>query len=82
MDTSYKDSKILEESETVSGNRVATVRTSRGEEYLIDVDRLVCSMASAMSDRENEVRFGWTLNGEWYKDKFYELSRDAVHKEN
>lgn len=63
---------IIEESEELTGERIATVKTSRNEEVLINVDRAVIALAELFSNIENERRGGWSLSSSWYSD---ELSR-------
>lgn len=60
--------EILEESENTSMDRIATVRTSRGEEVIINVDATIKKIADLWSDHKNERRAGWTLTEVWYKD--------------
>jgi hypothetical protein len=70
--------QILEESETLSGDRIATVRSKRGEEHLINVDKAICALVNLMSDRANEQRFGWTVGSSWYEDALGGLFRSSI----
>lgn len=70
-------SAILKESEDLNGNRIATVESDRGEEYLIDVDKAVCAIVDLMSDRANEQRFGW-MGVSWYEDALKGLFRSSI----
>jgi hypothetical protein len=67
---------ILEEAENLKFERIATVRTKRGEEFTINVDAAVTALAEMFSDHDNERRFGWSLNVGWYQQEMRRL-RDA-----
>lgn len=69
---------ILEESENLQLNRIATVRTKRGEEVLINVDAAVCALADLFSDIDNEHRGGWVLAVGWYADALSRLRRQSL----
>lgn len=56
----------LEESENLKGERIATVSTKRGKEYLINVDKLAHLFAESLCDEANEKHFGWNLADDWY----------------
>lgn len=72
--------KILEESETPDGTRVATVKTDRGEEMLVNVDRAVCALAESLSNIANEKRMGWDIAAPYYHDEFEQIRRQAVRQ--
>ncbi len=59
---------ILEEAENTKLERIATVRTKRGEEMRLNVDKAICALADLFSDIGNEARGGWTLNAGWYDE--------------
>lgn len=61
---------IIEEAENLEGARIATVRTKRGEEVLINVDRTIEAVADLMSDFDHEHRLGWTLEKAWFVEAF------------
>jgi hypothetical protein len=69
---------ILEESENLKLDRIATVRTKRGEEVLINVDQAVIALANFFSDLGNEHRGGWTLNVGWYEGEVRKLHNASV----
>ena len=70
--------QILEESENLGGDRIATVECKRGEEHLINVDKAICALVDIMSDRANEQRFGWSLGASWYEDALKKLFRSSI----
>lgn len=64
---------IIEEAETLKLGRVATVRTARGDQYVIDTDAALRALADLFSDFDNEKRFGWNLARGWYESEFQNL---------
>lgn len=70
--------EIIEESESYPGlHRKATVRSDRGDEYVIDADAALKGLAQLFSDFDNERRFGWNLNSMWFENELKKL-RAAV----
>lgn len=69
--------KILESSESLKGHRMVTVRTDRGEEYVIDADQAVIALAETFSEYDNEKRFGWSLGAPWFEAEFKHLRLSA-----
>lgn len=67
--------QILEESENLSLERMATVRSKRGDEYLVNIDQIVCDIVDSVSDIQNESRMGWTLNPAYYQSIFPRITR-------
>lgn len=61
-----EQTRILEESENLELERMATVRTARGDEFVINLDKLACAVADLLSEERHEARMGWTLNPGWY----------------
>lgn len=70
--------KIIKESENLKLERVLTVSTDRGDEYVINADRAVCALAEFFSDVANERRAGWHLNAGWYEAEFRKLFAKAT----
>lgn len=70
------EARIIEQAE----NRV-TVRTSRGDEFVIDADAAVKAFAELLSDEANERRGEWMLEKAWYKVAVNGM-RKAVISEN
>lgn len=64
---------IIEESENLKLERIATVQTNRGKEYIINIDKAVCALADLMCDYENERHFGWDLETPWFEDQLRTL---------
>ena len=64
---------IVEEAENPKLERMATVQTQRGDEFIINVDQAVCAIADLFSDLANEQRFGWHLNPAWYQQRVTRL---------
>jgi predicted Rdx family selenoprotein len=64
---------IIEESEDLSLNRIATVTDNRGGEFVINVDAAVIGLAQLFSDIENERNCGWQLNAGWYEQEIAKL---------
>lgn len=71
-------SKIIEVSESMGGSFMMTVQTGRGEEHVIDADRLVMAFVDFMSDLDNEHRNGWTLHQPWWEQEFRKLKDAAI----
>jgi hypothetical protein len=67
---------ILEQSESLKGHQMITVRSKRGDEYIIDADAAVEALAQLFSDYDNEKRCGWQLGVGWFEQEFKKL-RDA-----
>ena len=70
--------KIIEESENLKLERMATTVTSRGDEYVINIDECVKAAADLFSDFDNEIRMGWSLQQGWYEEAFKTLRRRAT----
>jgi len=60
--------EILEATENLKKEAIHTVRSKRGEEILINVDKLVMAWVDFMSDKNNEERNGWNLEAPWFED--------------
>lgn len=69
---------IIEESENLVGHRMMTVRSDRGDEYVIDADAAVEALAQLFSDQRNERRFGWTLERPWFEQALSKLKTAAL----
>lgn len=69
---------IIEESENCKLERMAIVKTRRGDEYIVNVDQVVCAIADLFSDLANEQRLGWNLNPAWYQQRVNNLRAYAV----
>ena len=77
--TEQKIAIILEESEAPGGDRIASIRTVRGEEVMFNVDKAVCGLADLFSELDQELREGWTLNGSWFEDALHRLRLASRH---
>lgn len=66
---------IIEQAETR-----ATVRTSRGDEFVIDADEAVKALAEILSDEANERGGGWTLAQGFYTAGLDRLRKAVVTK--
>jgi hypothetical protein len=64
---------VLEQSEDLNGHQMVTVRSNRGDEYVIDVDAAVKALAQLFSDHDNERRFGWQLERIWFQQELSKL---------
>ncbi len=71
---------ILEESENTEGDRIATIKTDRGEEYRVNVDKAVCAVMEALSNLDNEERFGWALEPRWFRGEIAAIRSAAIVK--
>ena len=71
--------KILEASE-YEGDTMCTVRSKRGEEYIINVDELARVWADLLSDEANEARGGWSLSVSWFECEINRINNAAVRK--
>lgn len=70
---------IIEESESYPGlHRMVTVKSDRGDEYVINVDAAVEAMGQMFSDFDNEKRFGWNLNSSWFETEIRKLRALAL----
>jgi hypothetical protein len=69
---------VLEESTSLAGRRMCTVRTKRGDEYVIDADAAVEALAEMFSEFDNERRFGWTLHRAWWEVEYGKLRTAAT----
>jgi hypothetical protein len=72
--------KILEVSESLKGHSMMTVRTDRGDEYVIDADAAVIALAELFSTYDNEQRFGWRLDKEWFLSELTKIRNSALMK--
>lgn len=70
---------ILEEAENLIGERIATVRTSRGEEVSVNVDAAAVAAANLLSDYDNKLLFGWSLSVPWFVERI-ETLRALTHQ--
>jgi len=66
---------IIEESENLQLERIATVLTIRGSEYFINVDKAICCIAEMREKIIHENQMGWSLTGEYYKQQVENLFR-------
>lgn len=70
--------QIIEESEDVNGDRMATVTpacrpgTTRND-LVVNVDKTVCAVANMLSEYEHEQSMGWSLCIGWYDDWFKKI---------
>lgn len=72
--------EILEASEDLAGHQMVTVRSNRGDEYVIDADAAVKSLAQLFSDYDNEQRFGWTLSASWFEQELAKLRASSLSR--
>lgn len=70
--------KIIEETQGLDGCTIATVRTARGDEYIINVDAAVIGLADLFSDLSNEQRAGWKLGSGWYAEQIARLRENVL----
>jgi len=73
---------ILEESENLDLHRVVTVKSNRGDEYIINADAAIEALVQLFSDYDNEKRFGWDLGAGWFEQEFAKLRRCSVSSNN
>jgi hypothetical protein len=57
-----------------------TVRTSRGDEFVIDADEAVKALAEVLSDEANESGGGWSLGQGWYESAINRMRKAVVGK--
>lgn len=69
---------IIEEAEDSPDNRIATIQTKRGEEFIVNVDRGICALIEMFSNYDNELRQGWDLKSPWFKDAIAVVRKKAV----
>lgn len=72
--------EILEASEDLAGHQIMTVRSDRGDEYVIDADAAVKALAQLFSNYDNEQRHGWTLAAPWFELEFAHLRTFALSR--
>lgn len=68
----------LEESENLSGHRIQTIRTKRGDEYSVNIDALAVAVSNLFSDHTNEKRRGWNLQEAWWDAELSKLKVAAL----
>jgi hypothetical protein len=69
---------VIEEADNLRLERVATVRTKRGEEFLINLDKAAVALSELFSDMDNERRFGWELEARWFHQEVAKLRKQAT----
>ncbi len=70
---------IIEQTDTYPGGQtVMTVRTERGDEYVIDVDAAVEAVARLLSDYDNNRKRGWALQAPWFEHAIKNLRTSAI----
>lgn len=69
--------EIIEMANNLENESLLTIRTDRGDEYVINADAAAKEIAGLLSDYENERRFGWTLGLAWWRERL-EMIRSAV----
>lgn len=67
------EATILEGSENLKNERIVTVKTPRGEEFVINADIAAMALATMFSDHTNERRRGWELMRPWYEEEIKKL---------
>lgn len=72
---------ILEESENLNLERMATVRSGRGTEYIINIDRLIEAFADFLAEEAHEFKEGRVVRSQWYEDQLCILADRALGKE-
>ena len=72
---------VLECSENPALEAILTIRTPRGDEYVINSDALSRAFAVFLSDVANEQRGGWDLGARWWQDEFHKLKASALPME-
>lgn len=70
--------KIIEETQGLDGCTIATVRTERGDEYIINADAAVIGLADLFSTLSNERRLGWELGSGWYAAQIDRLRENVL----
>lgn len=69
---------ILEESEKPNGERIATIRSNRNTEHLVNMDKAAMEMVNLFADSEALIRQGWILNVGWYEDRINEIKTKVM----
>lgn len=69
--------KIIESAENLTLETVVTVRAERGDEYVVNADRLAMAMAECLSEIANDRQFGW-IPGPGYYDSLFAQCRNAA----
>ena len=72
------DAEIIEQSESPNLQQMMTVRTKRGDEFVINADEAAKALAVLFSEMDNEKRFGWSLGTGWYEQEIAALRLAAL----
>ena len=70
--------KIIEASENLKLETMLTVVSDRGDEFIINSDKLAMALANALSEQKHETKMGWNLENAWFKDAFMTLRGAAI----
>ncbi len=76
------ETRCTEESENLSGQRMQTIKTGRGNEYVINVDALALALADIRSERIHERKMGWHLQDALFHEKYEKLESFAALAKN
>jgi hypothetical protein len=69
---------ILERSDSPEMDTMLTVRSKRGEEFVVNADKLASAFVDLISDIENEQRFGWELRAPWFEEELRRVLHAAL----
>lgn len=69
---------IIEQSENLKLQLMITVRSDRGEEYVVNAQAAAQAVVDLFSNLANEHRFGWRLAPAWYEDEINKLRAACV----
>lgn len=78
MSLARTKAQIIEQSENLSLQQVMTIRTNRGDEFIINADEAAKALAVLFSEMDNERRFGWSLGTGWYEQEIAALRRSVL----
>lgn len=71
-------SKIIEACENLDLETMLTVVSNRGEEFVINSDRLAATLADLLSEEAHEEKMGWTISNAWFAEAFTRLKGAAL----
>lgn len=69
---------VIEASESLAGDQMLTIKTPRGDEYVVNAEAAALALVQLMSDYDNERRRGWILQQPWFEEQFSKLRAAAL----
>jgi hypothetical protein len=73
-----REDGVLESSTSETMSTMLTVRSARGDEYVIDTDKLAATVAHILSEVRHEERMGWSLELGFYQSALNSLRGAAL----